>query len=142
MTVQNRATLKSYFETGDFPTQAQFEDLIDSMPNIVDNDVLLESDPTITAHAGGGQANAYQLTKLVNNVSVCASPNDSVKVPASGAGAFFFISNATANTVQIFPQSGGSIDALGANNPFNLATGKKAVFATVGGNIWASISSS
>lgn len=139
MAEQDRATLKSYLETGDFPTQAQFGDLIDSMPNIVDNDILLESDPAITAHSGGGQANAYQLTKLVNNISVCAAPNDSVKVPASGAGAFFFISNATANTVHIYPQSGGTIDALGANNPYSLATGKKAAFATVGGNAWASL---
>ncbi len=31
MATQNRTTLKSYFETGDKPTQSQFADLIDSM---------------------------------------------------------------------------------------------------------------
>ena len=31
MAVVDKATLKSYFETGDKPTQAQFEDLIDSL---------------------------------------------------------------------------------------------------------------
>lgn len=31
MTIQNRTTLKSYFETGDVPTQAQFVDLMDSL---------------------------------------------------------------------------------------------------------------
>lgn len=31
MSTQNRTTLKSYFETGDKPTQSQFADLIDSM---------------------------------------------------------------------------------------------------------------
>lgn len=30
MATQNRTTLKSYFETGDIPTEAQFADLIDS----------------------------------------------------------------------------------------------------------------
>ena len=38
MAEQNRTTLKSYFETGDTPTQAQFEDLIDSNFNLTDND--------------------------------------------------------------------------------------------------------
>jgi len=37
MAVQDRATLKTYFETGDFPTQAQFSDLIDSMLNLSDD---------------------------------------------------------------------------------------------------------
>lgn len=31
MTAQSNATLKTYFETGDYPTQAQFGDLIDSV---------------------------------------------------------------------------------------------------------------
>lgn len=39
MATQNRTTLKTYFETGDTPTQAQFEDLIDSVPNTVDSGV-------------------------------------------------------------------------------------------------------
>lgn len=32
--IQNRTTLKTYFETGDTPTQAQFENLIDSCLNL------------------------------------------------------------------------------------------------------------
>lgn len=38
MAQQTRTTLKGYFETGDTPTQAQFEDLIDSNFNLTDND--------------------------------------------------------------------------------------------------------
>jgi hypothetical protein len=33
----DRATLKSYFEQGDVPTQAQFGELIDSVPNLDDD---------------------------------------------------------------------------------------------------------
>lgn len=36
MTAQNRAQLYTYFQTGDFPNQAQFQNLIDSSLNIVD----------------------------------------------------------------------------------------------------------
>jgi len=43
MTAQTKTVLKSYFETGDTPTQAQFEDLIDTIPGalgaIADGDI-------------------------------------------------------------------------------------------------------
>jgi len=35
--MSDRATLKSFFETNDFPTQAQFADLIDQTVNIADD---------------------------------------------------------------------------------------------------------
>jgi hypothetical protein len=31
MTIQNKATLKGYFNTGDRPTEAQFADLVDTV---------------------------------------------------------------------------------------------------------------
>ena len=37
MAQQNRITLKTYFQTGDVPTQAQFIDLIDSQLNPTDD---------------------------------------------------------------------------------------------------------
>lgn len=39
MSQQSRAVLKTYFETGDIPTQAQFAELIDSLFNMVDDGV-------------------------------------------------------------------------------------------------------
>ncbi len=38
MAKKNRTTLKTYFETGDKPTQSQFADLIDSSHNQTDDD--------------------------------------------------------------------------------------------------------
>lgn len=37
MPLKSRTTLKSYFETNDTPTQSNYEDLIDSIPNFVDD---------------------------------------------------------------------------------------------------------
>ncbi len=37
MPLKPRTTLKSYFETNDTPTQSNYEDLIDSVPNFVDD---------------------------------------------------------------------------------------------------------
>jgi len=36
----NRITLKTYFQTGKVPTEAQFAELIDSVPNIVDDGLI------------------------------------------------------------------------------------------------------
>lgn len=36
--MSDRATLKTFFETGDFPTAAQFADLIDQVVNIIDDE--------------------------------------------------------------------------------------------------------
>jgi len=40
MAEQTRTTLKTYFETGDTPTESQFADLIDSVSNITDDGIL------------------------------------------------------------------------------------------------------
>lgn len=36
MSQKDRKTLKSYFEKGDVPTEEQFADLIDSVPNFAE----------------------------------------------------------------------------------------------------------
>ena len=41
MALKTRTELKAFFETGDFPTESQFADLIDSSPNYTDDDLQL-----------------------------------------------------------------------------------------------------
>jgi hypothetical protein len=89
----------------------------------------------ITAHAGGGQANATPLTTSLNRVTTVASAGDSVVLPASFAGAEITVINAAAaNSMNVFPAVGDAINALGANNAFAVAAGKTATFycATAG----------
>lgn len=43
MSQRDRNTLKSYFQKGDVPTEAQFADLIDSMPNFTDDGLEREA---------------------------------------------------------------------------------------------------
>ena len=52
MSEQTRTVLKTYFETGDKPTQAQFGDLIDSAVNNVDDKLYLTY-PTIDTLTDG-----------------------------------------------------------------------------------------
>ena len=47
---------------------------------------LVSTQDSITAHSGGGQTNAFQISAYVNRISVVAAPADSVKLPSSEAG--------------------------------------------------------
>jgi len=140
MTAVSRATLNSYLETGDVPDQAQMIDLVDSFPNIVDDNIPIGGNPAVTAFGGGGQANATVLTALFNTITVCAAPGDSVRVPDPGAGMWVGVVNATPNSFDMFPQVGGQIMALGVNVAQPVASGERWLFASTGTN-WASFQS-
>lgn len=63
MAVQTRSVLKTYFETGDKPTAAQFGDLIDSV--FAANHVINHSVSTITAVSGTVYSTAITSTLIV-----------------------------------------------------------------------------
>jgi len=67
----------------------------------------------ITAHAGGGQASAYQLTATVNRVTIAASAADSVKLPTTydlGVAQAVTIINDSGNSIQVFGSGTDSIN--------------------------------
>jgi hypothetical protein len=83
----------------------------------------------ITAHAGGGQANAVAITGPYARITIAASAGDSVVLPPSIRGMEITVVNdAAANAVNVFPASaaqggvsgGDAINALGANAAFSL----------------------
>jgi len=122
-TERTKAELETYFNTGDIPTEAQFADFIASYENLKDGNLLVGSDPAITAFAGGGQANAYQLTKKMNEVTVVAVVNDSIKVGSALVGRVYWITNSGANAMNLYPAVGEQISGGGANNPVSIAAG-------------------
>lgn len=94
----------------------------------------------ITAHAGGGQANAVLLTTDINRVTTVASAADSVALPASTPGSEVTVINAAGvNSMNVFPQSGDQINALAANAAFAVAAGKVATFYCTVAGFWHSI---
>jgi hypothetical protein len=54
MATRSRTVLKTYFETGDYPTEAQFGDLIDSMTNTTDDGTPITSVVTDSSLDGAG----------------------------------------------------------------------------------------
>jgi len=104
--------------------------------------ISLSIETGITAYSGGGQANAYQLTKTINNVTIVAANQDSVKLPANFAvGTIVIVKNVdAAQTIDVFPGTGDDLGA-GANTALNIAAaGACAIFvAVVENTTWISL---
>jgi len=64
----------------------------------------------MTAFAGGGQAGATQIqpTTAIASITVVATGGDSVRLPAATAGKVVFVHNTTANSANVFAQSGNN----------------------------------
>lgn len=69
----------------------------------------------LTAFAGGGQASATALPSKINRVTTVATAADSVKLPAATAGSDVLVINDGANSMNVYPQTGESIDSLAVN---------------------------
>ncbi len=102
MSVQSRATLKGYFNAGDTPTEVQFTNLIDSIPNFTDDfatkyvkvavssaDILqLNSIPkTLVIAPGSGKIliPVFAIAKLTFGSGAYDSTNNDPQIKLSGA---------------------------------------------------------
>lgn len=118
----------------------------------------LTTTDALTAFAGGGQTSALQLDSAYNRVSTVASSGDSVKLPSCVAGAnktgigtaalpsgntiglMVFVTNAAAaNSMNVYPQTGDAINALGANAAYAMAANKTAGFICGSAGLWYSV---
>ena len=90
----------------------------------------------ITAFATGGQANATVLSATYNRVTTVATAADSVKLPAAVAGSRVVVFNKGASSLNVFPATGGIINALSANAAYALAATKSAEFVCMVDGTW------
>lgn len=90
----------------------------------------------LTAFAGGGQASGTLLTAMMNRVTTVATIGDSVKLPPAIAGLQIMAANAATNSMNVFPNTGDQINALGANAAYAQAGGKTATFYCVSNGTW------
>lgn len=101
------------------------------------NHILRAATSGITAHAGGGQASATVLSNDINRVTTCATAGDSVKLPAASAGMELVVINDGAASLDIFPASGESIDALSADAAYSLSSSLKNIrFICASSGLW------
>ena len=106
MAEQGRTTLKSYFETGDKPTQAQFEDLIDSTQNIADDGEGIASVVEDTTPQLGGDldVNGNDITgnpAIDGRRAIITEAEIERTLALTDAGDFIITTSADATTVTI-----------------------------------------
>lgn len=93
---------------------------------------------SITAFATGGQASATQLSAGINRVTTVGTAGDSVKLPTAEVGLLVVVSNAAAaNSMNLFPASGASINNGASNAALAVAAGKSVTCWGVTSTIWA-----
>lgn len=92
----------------------------------------------LTALAGGAQAGTA-LSLGLNRVTVVATAGDSVQLPLVTGGVMVVVVNAdSADSLNVFPQTGQTINAGAANAAFAVAAGKTAIFfQALDGSWWA-----
>lgn len=100
--------------------------LVDASGNLVE--LLIGSRDALTAFATGGQTNATALQVGPNRITVCATAGDSVKLPASVAGAIVILTHNGATAADVFPATGEAINNLGANAAFRQPNNTQTTF--------------
>lgn len=102
-----------------------------SSPTQVDNlgltGFLTESEAVLAA-AGTTQGTAAAITTQTVVVTVSSGAANGVILPVVGVGTPINVWNRGSVTLNVYPQSGQTIEALGANNPAQIAVGGKAEF--------------
>ena len=92
MSAQTRTTLKGYFNTGDKPTEGQFENLIDSNLNLTDGGTVANA----TAVVGSSATLAYK-KKIYNSVAQTAA-----KTFTTDDSGTLVVLASTAGQIQVF----------------------------------------
>lgn len=82
----------------------------------------------ITATASGTQATATLLPDGCNEVTVCATNGDSVKLPPAVGGMTVFVANQGAATLQVYGSGIDTINNVATATGVSMTTGKNAVF--------------
>lgn len=90
----------------------------------------------ITAHAGGGQASAYQLTKEMSRVATVATSGDSVVLPASAAGLTIILENAGANPMQVFGLGTDTVNGVAAATGVSQMQGSVVIYTCYAAGAW------
>ncbi len=132
------AILKTYFETGDIPTQAQFYELLDSFVNFVDNNVLSGNDDSVTAVFPGDQATATPLTMFTNQIDASGGTGAGVLLPEAIAGKVMYVANQYPALLNIYPSSGHYIDDFAQDAPMPVRQGDGYMFVCMRNEHWTS----
>lgn len=90
----------------------------------------------LTAHSGGTQAAALQLTTAINNVTTVAAAGDSVVLPTSAAGMEITVTNSGANSMQVYGKGADTINGVTATVGVAQLPGQTVVYKAAAAGNW------
>lgn len=95
----------------------------------------------LTAHAGGTQAAALQITTSLARFSTVATAADSAALPKAIAGSAVFVRNDGANSMNLYAKvgSGDTINGASTTTAYALAAGKSAWFICLTGGAYVTL---
>lgn len=108
--------------------------------NIIANTYHIRSIGTSISAAGSTQGTATVISKEINVVSTVVSGANGVVLPAV-AGTVITITNTSANSLNVYPASGGIINTLAANAAFTHPAGATLQFVSPTTTQWYSVGS-
>lgn len=107
-----------------------------------DSPPLAHAASGLTAHAGGGQANALQLTGSMASIGTVATLADSVKLPAAKAGSSYYLTNDGALSMQVFGRGTDTINNVATATGVAQAAGVAAHYFCAKTGNWSRVQSS
>jgi hypothetical protein len=136
-----RAALKQFFETGDQPTQAQFEDLIDSIYNLTD-DGAVTNPLTKVYHVDASSGD--DTTAEVGNINKPWQTVNAACVAADGTGGLVLVwpgtypvtSTINQNNLTFYAMPGATLQVSSSIVMFNLSN--SAIFNILGHGVYLS----
>ncbi len=122
--------------TGGFLARATFYVIFPGFISLVPVTNVFPTLNDVHAHAGGGQTNAQLVNIGSNVITVVATAGDSVILPTNVLGQTVILYNAGANSANVFPNLGDSINGGAANAPVALPAGASMTFVGVTSVKW------
>lgn len=92
---------------------------------------------TTQTQGQGAISIAAGYTSAIYEVGTCANANDVVTLPADAVGLTVLIINNGAQTLQVFPASGDTIDGLAANASTTIAASSRKTFVCYEAGFWS-----
>jgi hypothetical protein len=100
--------------------------------------VAFKSIGTGISAAGSDQAGATALTKTQNEVTTVGA-SQGVRLPSAEGGEWILVANQGANTLNVYPASGHSINALATNAALSIPTDTRRLFFAATSTKWYSL---
>lgn len=119
-----------------------FNAILTQLKTITPSLVQGSAQTALTAHAGGGQASALQLSAQFNRVSTVATAADSVALPVSSAGMWVAIANDGASSMQVFGVTPDTINNVATATGVALPAGHAAIYFCAVAGKWSSVPNS